>query len=297
MTVLGRATLSQSRALKIRDQHDETGALLATLEPLGTEIRSRLDLAEKALGKAEDHYKAAGLQLIEVKKRIAAGGPDGDGASTFEAFLKQHAIGRSRAYDMIAIADGRKTLEGIRAKTAQRVAAHADRSRTALASVSNGQSAKLRKKAERGAELASREERDSVERQRDMQADELAARLAMLLLSSTTPEALRQIRDVLQSESIAEIHELRYHCGIKYSPILKAIDRALADVDTGPGDLLAAFDRSRHGEIFNLLFSAPAGVTDKPLEAALGAYDALGLEDRLCFHDLRPEPLLRLAAA
>lgn len=138
MAVSGRATASEVRHLKASDAREASTALLVTLESVGVEIRSRLELADKALGKAEDHYRAAGLQLIDVKKRIAASGQDGDGASTFEAFLKQHSIGRSRAYDMIAIADGKKTLANVRAKAAVRAAAHANRNRTALASVSNG---------------------------------------------------------------------------------------------------------------------------------------------------------------
>jgi hypothetical protein len=89
MAVSGRATASQTRQLQARDSRDASSALLATLEPMGKEIKARLELADKALVKVEDHYRAAGLQLADVKKRIAAGQQEG-GDLTFEAFLKQH---------------------------------------------------------------------------------------------------------------------------------------------------------------------------------------------------------------
>ncbi len=111
------------------------------------------------------------------------------------------------------------------------------------------------------------------------------------------PGPLRQIRDVFKTEGIADIHEVRYHCGIASTPVVKAIDRVLADVEVWSGDQLIAFDRSRHGEIFNLLLSAPAVATDNPLTAALSAYDALPPDDRLAFHKARPWPALRAVAA
>lgn len=108
-----------------------TTPALVPLDTLGAEIRSRLEAGDKAIGKAEDHYLAAGLRLVEARQRVEAGG------GSFREFLAEHCIGKSRAYDVMAVAEGKKTFAGIRAKTAERVARHAERGREAL-SVSNG---------------------------------------------------------------------------------------------------------------------------------------------------------------
>jgi hypothetical protein len=109
---------------------------LIPLDTLGAEIRSRLEAGDKAIGKAEDHYLAAGLRLVEARQRVEAEG------GSFREFLAEHSIGKSRAYDVMAVAEGKKTFAGIRAKTAERVARHAERSREAL-SVSNGHAAEV----------------------------------------------------------------------------------------------------------------------------------------------------------
>ncbi|GHE49985.1 hypothetical protein GCM10019059_06570 [Camelimonas fluminis] len=106
---------------------------LVPIDTLGQEIKARIEAGDKAMGKAEDHYLAAGLQLAEARRRVA-----GDGGS-FRAFLDNHGIGRSRAYDILAVTDGRKTFDGIRAKAAERAAKHAATNREARLSVSNGQ--------------------------------------------------------------------------------------------------------------------------------------------------------------
>ncbi len=113
------------------------------LDLLGRTAKAHVERGDKALGKAEDHFKAAGIHLLEAKKRIQAGANGDDGnALTFDAFLAEHNIGRSRAYEFIAIASGKTTIEAIREKTAARVARHAERNREARAkaeSVANGQ--------------------------------------------------------------------------------------------------------------------------------------------------------------
>ncbi|MDR6955217.1 hypothetical protein J2X65_004596 [Ancylobacter sp. 3268] len=104
---------------------------LVPIDTLGAEIRARLEAGDKAIGKAEDHYLAAGLRLIEARQRVEAEG------GSFREFLATHQIGKSRAYEVMAVAGGTKTFSGIRAKTAERVARHAEKSREAV-SVSNG---------------------------------------------------------------------------------------------------------------------------------------------------------------
>jgi hypothetical protein len=72
-----------------------------------------VDKAEHATAKAEQFYIAAGLHL----KKLQAAKPDG---KTWEYWVKWHCkIGIRRAQELIAIADGRTTLEKVRASKAE----------------------------------------------------------------------------------------------------------------------------------------------------------------------------------
>lgn len=103
------------------------------LDILAATIRARIEAGDKSAEKAADHYRAAGLQLMEAKKRMAETG------GKFADFVYECGIGRSRAYELIGIANGTKTVAGIRATVAERVARHADKNKRARQSVSNGQ--------------------------------------------------------------------------------------------------------------------------------------------------------------
>jgi len=101
------------------------------LDTIAAEIKARIEAGDRAADKAADHYRAAGLRLLDAKAAVAADG------LKFDDWLSKNDIGRSRAYELIAIAKGTKTLAGIRAATADRVARHAKSNRPAE-SVSNG---------------------------------------------------------------------------------------------------------------------------------------------------------------
>jgi hypothetical protein len=67
---------------------------------------------DKANEKVEQHYKSAGLYLIEARERVKSEGQH------WVAWLRENVvISPNRAYEIIAIADGSKTLEGIRETT------------------------------------------------------------------------------------------------------------------------------------------------------------------------------------
>jgi hypothetical protein len=100
------------------------------LDTLAAEIKARIEAGDRAADKAADHFRAAGIRLIDAKAAVANAG------IKFDAWLAENSIGRSRAYELIAIAKGTKTLAGIRAATAERVAKHS-RNRAAE-SVTNG---------------------------------------------------------------------------------------------------------------------------------------------------------------
>ena len=79
------------------------------------------------IAKGEQHYISAGLHLAKLKERC----PD---QATFLALVKDKiGIGKSRTYELLQIADGRKTVEEVRADTDERKQRHL--------SVRNGQDA------------------------------------------------------------------------------------------------------------------------------------------------------------
>src|ERR1700721_2246602 len=80
------------------------------LETLGRDIVARVVTGDKVKDKADQMYMSAGLQLIVARSRV----------HDFQAFLRDHCGGlsRSRAYELIAIAEG--NAEEVRSKNRTR---------------------------------------------------------------------------------------------------------------------------------------------------------------------------------
>jgi hypothetical protein len=73
------------------------------------------DKSDQAKGKAEEHYISAGILLKGLRK-------DSPSKAAWEKLVKSKCgIGTSRAYDLIAIADRRKTVDDVRLGTAERM--------------------------------------------------------------------------------------------------------------------------------------------------------------------------------
>ena len=89
------------------------------LEQIGREITARVEKLDKLGGKAVDQVDLIDHLLGEAKKLCET-------AEAFETFKLQHCpdLGRSRTYELLAIKEGRKNLEDIRASTRARVAKH-----------------------------------------------------------------------------------------------------------------------------------------------------------------------------
>jgi hypothetical protein len=69
-------------------------------------IKALIEKGDRAAEKAEQFYKAAGIHIKEIKQQQ----PD-----HWEAIVREKcALGRSRSYELIAIADGKTTLEKVR---------------------------------------------------------------------------------------------------------------------------------------------------------------------------------------
>jgi hypothetical protein len=97
----------------------------ARLEEIGRGITARIDKLEKLTAKGVDHVDSIEQLLAEAEK--LCGTPE-----CFEQFKCQHCpkLGKSRAYELLAIKDGRKSLEDNRAATRARVAKHRAAKRT-----------------------------------------------------------------------------------------------------------------------------------------------------------------------
>lgn len=96
---------------------------LVPLDVLGAEIKARIAAGDKAMDKAEQHYIAAGIQLLEAKARVKQ-----TPGLTWPAFLNAHCdIRRRRADELIMIADGRTTIADLRMKKAESVRATRER--------------------------------------------------------------------------------------------------------------------------------------------------------------------------
>ncbi len=84
-------------------------------------IKEAVARGDKAKVRAENFYITAGQHLKNLKENFNYGGWSG-----WEQMLRVRCnLSASRASELMAIADGRKTLEQVRASTAKRVMKHA----------------------------------------------------------------------------------------------------------------------------------------------------------------------------
>src|SRR5262245_3899171 len=80
-----------------------------TLEALGAQVRGHIIAGDRAKGKANDHYLAAGLSLVEGKRRIRESSPSE--RITWPTWLATYChLKKSRANALIRLAEGRETL-------------------------------------------------------------------------------------------------------------------------------------------------------------------------------------------
>jgi len=92
---------------------------------LARAIKAHIDKGDKAKDKAEQHYIAAGQYLKQLK--------DGHSQAGFLKIVQEKiGIGKTRTYELLAIADGTKTVEQTRGETNVRKVKHRQsvRSRT-----------------------------------------------------------------------------------------------------------------------------------------------------------------------
>lgn len=110
---------------------------LVALDTLCGLVKASIAAGDKSLDKAEQHYKTAGLYLIEARTRLPIEQP----GKRFTAYIVGECrMQTSRAYELIAIAEGKTTLEETRANGRERAARHAAKNKAARDSVSNAKS-------------------------------------------------------------------------------------------------------------------------------------------------------------
>jgi hypothetical protein len=81
------------------------------LDVLAKQIRVRIEKGDKCINDSDGHYMAAGIDLIEARERCV------NERKSWSAFLVGEChLGRSRAYELISVVEGRTTLAALRAK-------------------------------------------------------------------------------------------------------------------------------------------------------------------------------------
>ena len=110
---------------------------IRTLPQLIETVKALHAKATKAEGKAHDLWITLGIELREAKECNKEFGD-----LTWSEFAKKHFnFGQSRADELIRIADGRTTVEQVRADTAERVQKHA-KAKPALANADSSKAGK-----------------------------------------------------------------------------------------------------------------------------------------------------------
>lgn len=88
-----------------------------SLESLGAEAHARIAAADKSMDRAQNLYVSAGLYFIEAKKRVDSHAPSGGKTAAWTKFLADHCqIGKTRAWEVMAIADGRTSAQELNAR-------------------------------------------------------------------------------------------------------------------------------------------------------------------------------------
>lgn len=90
---------------------------LIAIDTVGREIKARVEAGDKALDKAEQHYIAAGIQLLEAQKRLKE-----TREMRWSAFLFSHVrLSDTQARRYMALADGSTTLDKMREESRRTV--------------------------------------------------------------------------------------------------------------------------------------------------------------------------------
>jgi len=129
-----------------------------TLDTLGQLARASVERSDANVKHAEDELNTAAQYLAEAHRRIQNArlrkrtGSEPQ-VPTWDEWLTEHKIGRSRSYELLAIANGSKTISGLRLESAQRSARHFEKKVSEAASVRPSERTSESKPAKPGAPI------------------------------------------------------------------------------------------------------------------------------------------------
>ncbi|ANY78907.1 hypothetical protein BB934_12365 [Microvirga ossetica] len=153
------------------------------LEQIGAQARAHIIKGDQAMDKAEQHYLSAGLYLKEALEKVSR-----TKGLSWPAWLAQNvSIGKSRSYELMAIANGRKTAEEMKADAAARQSAHREKNKNRPSR--NGQSGEI---------VQEHQHSDLVSEARHA-SDNLHARLEAII-KRLTNEQLQQALDYINEQ-------------------------------------------------------------------------------------------------
>jgi hypothetical protein len=93
-------------------------AALVPLETLGKGIVARIEKGCRYQDKAQEMFMSAGKMLVELRDRVNEQKLKGGLKAAIEKYC--NGLSRSRAYEILAIADGTKTITQVRSERATR---------------------------------------------------------------------------------------------------------------------------------------------------------------------------------
>jgi hypothetical protein len=115
-------TPEQIRRSRVIEIAEEGPVSVPAVMALARRVKALVEKGDRAADKAEQFYKAAGIHIKEIKEQCPL---------NWEGIVQHRCgIGRSRAYELMAIADGRTTLEKVRASTNDRKKVHRAKSKS-----------------------------------------------------------------------------------------------------------------------------------------------------------------------
>jgi chromosome segregation ATPase len=198
-------------------------------------VRAHIAKGDRAKEKAEQHYISAGQYLIALKAEHT-----GTWAEWAVLVQEKAGIGKSRASELMQIADGTKTVEGIREATAEKVRQIRARKSSPVRTGENAGEptaiiSKITKELEsaqaHNAELETAHERD----------EDRLARFENELAELADAKALKAKNDALRatleniSKLLSEASALAAHLSQNRNDVLGKMQRAKTAADTALG--------------------------------------------------------------
>jgi len=175
----------------------------AAVSALARRVKVLIEKGDRAAEKAEQFYKAAGIHIRQIKEQSL---------DDWETVVREQCnIGRSRAYELMAIADGKTTLEKVRAGSNERKRVHRAKSesvpeRTEPAHATGSAIVDIEERRAQMAALDEPETVDEIDRRATCVTNTIRRHIEGLTLGDTERffEALRDQLDDIEREALRD---------------------------------------------------------------------------------------------